>query len=139
MAPNLRPADRAEVIAAYGSADIEAALAACVRQSLVARVWVVDGEPACLFGLTGAVMGEVGSPWFLSTALIEKHGRYFARHCRRYLRDMLTMFPTLVNYVDERYACSIRWLQWMGFHLDEPQPYGPLGMPFRRFELKAGS
>lgn len=137
MAPLLRDQDRAEVMAAYGSDDMQRALMLCVEQSLVARVWVVDGQPACMFGITGSVFGQVGHPWFLSTALVEKNSRFFVRQCRRYLKEMLKLFPVLENYVDARYACSIRWLEWMGFKLDAPSPYGPLGVPFRRFELKA--
>ncbi|MNC81827.1 hypothetical protein D3C75_1350850 [compost metagenome] len=48
---------------------------------------------------------------------------------------MLERHPTLTNYVDARNLAAIRWLQWLGFRMDSPVPYGPHRLTFRQFHL----
>ena len=45
-------------------------------------------------------------------------------------------YTWLVNWVDDRNTCAIRWLKWMGFTIHEPEPYGVANLPFRRFDMK---
>lgn len=136
VAAAMRQADRDEVWATSHSTP-ERALARGVANST--RVWVglVDGEPACLFGVAprSIVLGE-GTPWLLGTEATVRYQRAFLAASRVCVDAMLAVYPRLVNYVDDRNEASKRWLLWLGFTLDEPAPYGVDGLMFRRFTME---
>ncbi|WP_017773847.1 hypothetical protein [Paraburkholderia kururiensis] len=136
LAANLRDEDRAEVHALTG-ADPERVIAFCAHTSIFSWVWLVDGNPAAIFGLSAdSLMSETGMPWLLTTPLVELQPITFLRHGRTWRDRMAAMFPHLENYVDARYARCIRWLEWLGFEIHPAAPYGVHGMPFHRFEMR---
>lgn len=132
-----RQADVEEVYAAAGSTIADSILFGLDHSDFARVVEVAEG-PACIFGICPlSSLTGVGVPWCLSTTLIEQYQFQFARGCRPYWRSARRNYQVLVNYVDDRYVVSQRWLRWMGFTLDAPEPYGPLGLPFRRFWWRA--
>lgn len=135
MAPRVRKAEQLEVADSHGMPMVQA-LRRDLEASISAWSWLVDGEPACMFGLVPS-RTALGSafPWFLSTDVVEKHAGYFARGCRTGLAEMLERHPRLFGMVDARYALSIRWLLWMGARVGEPRPWGVAGELFRPFEF----
>lgn len=137
VAPRLREADRMEVEACT-TLSMHDALATVINYSVSAWTIEVDGEPAGLFGVhPQSMLGGIGSPWMLGTPALETAASTLTREGRRYIRRMLDMFPTLINYTDVRNVKSIRWLRALGFSFDiAPQPYGLYGLPFYRFELR---
>lgn len=137
VAPQLRTADQIEVEACTKLA-IHEALATAVRCSTMVWTIEVDGEAAGLFGVCPwSLLGGIGSPWMLGTPALERAPRSLTREGRRYIRRMLSPFPTLINYTDARNVKSIRWLRALGFVFDtEPVAYGLYGLPFFRFELR---
>ena len=42
----------------------------------------------------------------------------------------------LLNFVDNRNIKAQNWLRWLGFTLEEPEPHGVAGLPFRRFWMR---
>lgn len=139
MAPRLRPEDLLEMQAATAE-DPELALERAIRESVLAFAWIVEGRVACLFGIalgTHSVIGGAAHPWLMSTALVAQHRYAFLRRYRPYLARFANVYPVLYNYVDARYAKSVRWLRWMGFTLHPAEPYGRLGLPHHRFELRS--
>lgn len=135
MAPRMREAEVAEVMASAGLAP-EAMLCAELARSSVAWAWIVEGEVGCMFGIaTGALLDIDSYPWFLTTPLVERHSRHFARACRELLPELLEHHPRLVGMVDARYALSIRWLTWLGAKISPAQPWGVEGRPFCRFVI----
>jgi hypothetical protein len=136
LAPVMRRADREEVWAAAGLRPL-AALERSLDASCLAWTWLVDGRPACMFGLaTASLMSGIGEPWMLTSELILSHQTAFLRHYRPFLAEMRALFPVLTNWVDARYIASIKWLQWMGFEIHAAEPYGPFGMLFHRFDMR---
>jgi hypothetical protein len=136
MAPNLRQADLDEV---WASAQLEGDQALLRGFSCSSHAWTgtVDGEPACMFGVVPAsIMSGIGVPWMLGTDLVERHATAFLRRNKPYVKQMTAAYNYLVNYVDDRNVKAIAWLKWLGFTMREPQQYGALGMPFRRFEMR---
>jgi hypothetical protein len=136
VAAALRAADVAEVWATARLSPEDA-----VRRSLAASplAWagLVDERPVCLFGAgCWSLLGEVGVPWLLGTAEIERHAAAFLRRNRAYVARMRQTFPVLRNHVDARNRVSIRWLRWLGFTIAPAQPYGPFGLPFHPFEMR---
>ena len=138
MAPRMRQADRDEV---WASAMLtpEQALSMSVRTSMRSWAGIIDGEVVCIFGVGApSMLSDVGIPWMLGTDSLERYQRTFLRRCRRYVAEMLDGYRVLVNFVDERNTVSQRWLAWLGFTLQDPEPHGPLGLPFRRFYMTRG-
>jgi hypothetical protein len=135
MAPNMRAAEVEEVLASHGLTP-EAALLRELESSSVAWSWVVDGEVACMFGIINPdLFGEAAYPWFLTTPLVEKHSRQFARACKSLLPELIEHHPKLAGMVDARYTLSLRWLQWLGARIEPAIPWGVAGALFHHFEL----
>jgi hypothetical protein len=135
MAPRLRAADAAEIWATAGMTALDH-LEYAIVVSVSALAWIVEGEVACLFGVAApAVLGAVGHPWLLSTAVVVRHPMPFLRRYRPYLEHLLALYPVLMNYIDARYAMAVRWVRWMGFTVAEAVPFGPFGMLHHPFWL----
>ena len=135
MAPSVRAAEVLEVSASHG-VGVEEALLQELDRSVSAWTWLVDGRPACMFGIVAPLaLSYTSAPWFLSTELVDQHAYAFARACRRLLPELLEHHPRLVGMVDARYALSVRWLSWLGARLGEPEPWGVAGALFQRFEI----
>lgn len=137
IAERTRAADRAEFWALACQAP-EQVMGHALRSSKLAWTGLIDGVPVCMFGVVSAsILGDVGRPWMVGTDHLDRHPFVFLRRCKGCVADMLAAFSTLENYVDQRNARAIEWLQWLGFDLNWPgQPMGPYGLPFIRFEMR---
>jgi len=134
----MRQADRDEVLASCGLHPVKA----CV-DSAMASDWVValvreDTDMAwAVFGVSPDWLPGYGVPWLLAAPeMEERFSRTFLRYCRVFLRRMLESYTVLANRVDARNEAAIRWLTWLGFTLRDPAPWGPLGLPFHKFEMR---
>jgi hypothetical protein len=136
MAPRVRAAEVREIKASHGL-DAEQMLIGELADSDAAWTWLVDGVPACMFGVMTmpVLLGGESFPWFFSTELVNKHARQFARTCKELLPELLAHHPRLVGRVDARYALSIRWLRWLGAEIGEAAPYGVEQLPFHSFVI----
>tara|TARA_Y100000034_G_scaffold89640_1_gene107898 strand:+ start:446 stop:907 length:462 start_codon:yes stop_codon:yes gene_type:complete len=95
---------------------------------------LANGEVACIFGVgSSSILTGLGSPWMLTSPILEAHGKVFLRGCRMWMGDQKQKWLKLDNFVDARNERAVKWLRWMGFDLDEPAPYGPDGMDFHKF------
>lgn len=137
ISARMRRADIDEVMASGGHDPMTA-----LRESLdsAAKAWtaLVNDEPGCMFGVTALdILSGLGCPWLLGTNLVEKNSIAFLRRSKRYVAEMLDLFPYLYNFVDARNRLSIRWLKWCGFDFAKtPKPYGVAQLPFYRFEMR---
>lgn len=134
----MRRADMAEVWAQAGLDPLEGIrLSMAVSKRTI--VGLVNGRHACIFGIASrSLLSDCGVPWLLGTKLIERHQLGFLRRCGPMLEELAAGFGRLENYVDARNAVSIKWLGWLGFTIEAPEPYGPFGLPFRRFHKELG-
>jgi hypothetical protein len=137
LAQNLRDSDRAEM-RAYGHTDSdEVALRRCVATSVLAWSAYIDGELACILGVSPlSMVSGIGSPWMMGTPVLDAHSRILVRMTPEYIARMLKAFPHLVNFVHTKNRTSVRWLRRLGFTLHEAMPYGALGEPFHKFEMR---
>lgn len=136
MLPNIRQADIDEFIAASGQTP-EQVMAHALRVSTMAWSGIADGKVVNIFGVAPAsLLGKKGIPWMVGSTLIDQHARVFLRRSRHALAEMLELYPHLENYVDQRNHVAKAWLHWLGFHLEEPAPYGVQGLPFHRFYME---
>ena len=137
LACNIRDEDRRE-INAWTRSGVMHGLYRSYRVSTHCWTAMLDDKVLFMFGVAPiSVLGRVGSPWLIAAKGVEKVQRQFIRECRDYLKEMLRVYPELRNYVDVRNNASIRWLEWMGFTLGEPVPFGLNGEPFIPFARRA--
>jgi hypothetical protein len=128
----LRPGDAHEV-AAYGLNPSEA-IGQSLARALWAETYLADGEVAAIGGLSVTMMvGGVGQPWLLTGPACERYKKTFLKETRRQVERMRAEMLPLVNFVDADYARAVRWLRWLGFTIDPPQPMWR--GTFRRFHM----
>lgn len=139
--PNLRGADRDELIAASGS-DVLGQLREAVelsrgRLGQMAFVAEHDGEIVALFGFVPAsALSGTAYPWLVGTPGLARVPGMLNRLSRAYCSAVLGEYPLLFNHVDARNKTSIAWLKRLGFEVGEAQPFGVEGLPFHRFEMR---
>ncbi len=133
FAERMRQEDRNEIRRGSG---LDPLVALMVANMVSTECWVafVDKEPIAIWGLNnwGVITGR-GSPWALTTDLVDKHWRGFARASRVELERMRQQCPNGLQVdVDVKYRAACRWLKWLGFELHGPKAHGPNGEPFYR-------
>lgn len=137
LAPRLRQADLDEIAAVSGRAPREA-LEGSVAMSTHSWAVEIDGELACLMGVTPvSILAGIGCPWLLGSDAVARHAGAFIKQTLVYIPLMLEAYPHLFNLVDARNTKAIRWLKRAGFNVMEPMLYGRAKMPFHPFEMKA--
>lgn len=136
MLPRVRQADIDEFHAANGW-DARRVLECGLRTSTFCCSGLINGRVITIFGVApGSIIGGTGLPWLVGTDDLEKYQRTFLRHCRKVVHAMLTVYPYLENYVDERNHVAKSWLKWLGFELDSAAPFGINDLPFHRFHME---
>lgn len=121
LADHMRAEDRAEV-EAMGHTPHEAMERALQVSGRDCYAMLIDGKVAAVGGVaTFNLLARAGSPWLLTTVLVEKHPKEFYRITRQAVSILRDQFDYLVNLVDTRHEKAMRWLRRLGFHV-EPQP-----------------
>lgn len=136
VAAHLRESDRRELCAMRGGdVDVKRQLALAVLVS--SHYWTVAAEnPIAIFGVSPMDRANgIGSPWLLATDEAPHSPKDWIRLSKKYLQLMTKEYPVLINYVDARNRRSIAWLKHLGFRFGDPEPLGPYGIPFCRFEM----
>lgn len=137
IAETMREHDRREIWLAARETPLSS-LQKGVKISDRIAMLVIDDEPCSIFGLVvNDILTGHGTPWLLSSESILNHKREFLLQSPVVLDEMLNMCETLVNYVHVENEFSIRWLNRIGFVLDDPSPYGACGAMFHKFHMRA--
>lgn len=134
---NVRQQDIDEIYASGGWTIRE-----CLEWAFENSFWVStilnDDEPVAILGVTPySYVSEVAVPWLIATKSVTKIPVQFLRISRKYVQTVSDIYPILINYVDDRHSESIRYLKSVGFSVSDPEPYGYLQLPFRKFTLCA--
>lgn len=133
VAPILRQVDLDEIAASSGRNPLRV-LRLSILSSDVCRIGLVDGVPACIYGVAQpTVMSDVGSIWMLGTHILQDHVVTFLRRNKAEVDAMSEGFSRLENHCDARNKPTLRWLKWLGFTIEEAEPYGVKGLPFHYF------
>lgn len=134
VAAHLRRSDRDELAATAPIAGPTAIARSIRAAGPQARAGLIDGVPACVFGVSAlSVLSDVGAPWLVGTAALERHAVPFLRRNRGFIAQWRGLYARLENMVDARHTVSVRWLGWLGFTLDPPFAWGHAGLLFHRF------
>lgn len=138
IAATARQADRDEIEEGCGQS-IASALTLGLRSSVAPMVIAWGHTPLAALGDASYSPGAgIGIPWLISTTAIERHPLAFLRVCKPLVAQMLDRHFSLINYVDARNVAAIRWLEWLGFSMGSPTPYGPKQLLFRQFQMTRG-
>jgi hypothetical protein len=139
MRDHLRESDRQEIAASHAHTPYEAMSYGLRHSSFYATV-LYAGEPVAMFGVVESEENKrAGAVWLLATNGIYRMRWTFLKLSRQYLNLMMSRYPLLYNFVDERNTVTIKWLAWCGAVFDEPKPYGVQGLPFRYFTFERES
>lgn len=136
LAPRLRAED-VEEVEALGFTPRQS-LRKNFYESCVRKTIMVDGEVAACFGLRGTIVGETGHIWLLTSHLVEGVYLALASAYRKQMREFLEIYPRLENYCLASYTKSLGLMKLSGFTVHDPQPFGPRGVLFCRFEASRG-
>lgn len=116
----------------------------CMRRGLAISAacytGFVDDAPACMFGVSPlSILSGIGVPWLVGTNKLRRWSAQKAllSEAEPVVQHFLTLFPLLVNVVDERNTSARRWLARLGFDFGDPSPMGPDNLLFRPFYLRA--
>lgn len=130
IASNIRPMDAFELKMFLGKSPIEGMEFILGRAN---KAWTVihKGTPAVMFGynVTSAIE-RVASPFMIATEYAASHPFLFARYSKVVAQYFEGFF--LLNYVLDKNVDAKKWLQWMGFHLNDPI-IAATGEPVRMF------
>lgn len=140
LLPRMRRADWFELFHACGIPP-DAALWEAFAKSLRRRAALRDGQVLALWGVVPFAGYEgAGVPWFVAADGVEREARAFATHARQEVAQLMDGFTLLVNMVSAEHGAAVRFLDWCGFDVAETaEPFGPLGRPFYRFTMQAGT
>ena len=134
LVANIRPSD-AEEIRALG----EDPLPSMIKSLKVSRDPVAvlsDGRVISIFGVgVPSLLSDLGVPWMIGAAELPRHKKALLKASRAWVWQARHEYRYLCNYVDARHHSAIRWLRWMGFAIEAPAPFGPLKMPFHKFDM----
>jgi hypothetical protein len=131
IANNLRDIDRREAEAMGFTA--KSALRAALAQSVNAWTALVDDRPEAMFGVVvESALGGEGTPWFLGTDEVYRHGRELVMWGPPMISRLTDSRMRLRNLVSAENVRAIRLLKKWGFTVsDDEQEFG--GMMFRLF------
>lgn len=138
LIPQLRPGDREEVIAADG--DLERGCLNALHLSDPSATGAMRDREGGLIAVYGAaplsvLAGSQAAPWMLGTPRMRTNAMAVFHDMKRYVEFLREHYSRLFNYVDARNVESAGWLSRLGFTMGEPEPRGPLGLPFLPFHM----
>lgn len=129
----LRESDVKEIWASCHNVSREA-LQSGLERSVYCMTIVKDGEPIGMFGVRGeSVVGSVGIVWALGTDRIKEVPMTVLMRSRKYIDQMLSIYPMLTNFVHAENLVSLRWLKKLGATILEKKPFGCDSELFHQF------
>lgn len=107
-----------DLLVQFGAKITAAQFAANCEQSLDVRQIRIGGTIMAVHGIVAdSFFSREAFIWMVTTDAVRP--RSFARWSRVYVRDLLARYSALHCVVDRNNAISQRWLQWLGFELQE--------------------
>jgi hypothetical protein len=99
-----------------------------------AHVARVAGALVAVFGVEGSMLQGRACIWLVGTQLLDQYPVQFVKQTRQYLDQWRADYGRLFNWVAAINKRTRRWLQFAGFEIGAPAPYGPYKTAFCYFE-----
>lgn len=132
VAEIMRKEDCDEVMASGGYTPDEALRSAFFASDFCSTAYL-RGDLVAMFGVVRAHGVNIG--WVLTTENVEKHPFLFYKACKKTISELLDVYPSLVNMIDDRHKRALSWAKHIGFDIGPAVPFGPNKMLFRRVEI----
>jgi|GEM_PF-263118 hypothetical protein len=100
------------------------------------RAWFCDEELVCIAGCAPRSM-LMAAPWLLGTDKLDGCLKSLHKLAGQGVREMLAIYPTLFNIVDERQLKVVNWLKALGFEIVDCPAVKP-GFGVKGFLMRAG-
>lgn len=113
--PERRTIERFNIKAGY-------LLESTIEQSQNSYVALVDGVPACAWGIDSVTLLGDQKMWMITTPLVEDHPVAFLRMSRAFVEAARAKLGPIEGAVDSENEISLRWLRWIGFRVVEDGP-----------------
>ena len=111
--------------------DKEAIVKSAVNEASYVFTALIDGKPACMWGIYQQTMlSDTAYMWLITTPLVEEHQFFFARKSYIYLAELKLHFRVIQGHVDSRFKRSVKWLKWLGFTIYPDMNDGTFRRPF---------
>lgn len=131
LARRLREADKRELLEVSGVGP-RAGLRSSVVASEDVRGFYLDGRLIGAAGLHALPLLGVGVPWFLGAPEVSRRPVELVRTSKRLVSEWLGRVERLENVVAASHEESVRYLQHLGFIVEEARG-NPAGFAVRRF------
>ena len=86
----------------------------------------------CSFGVAPIEGTNIGSAWLLGTRRLPRIKKFFLKHSKERMMELLDGFDYLTNYVMRSNKLSIKWLEWLGAEFSDCQYEGYLSFILER-------
>lgn len=132
IAASMRPADQKEVSLLSGQGPLDALTQSFVHSN-VTRTLSYQDQPLIMYG-TAEFQPGVGIVWGLGSEALDDHVVGFLRMSRPEVEILQGSYQTLFNYVHAENELHLKWVQFVGFTLFDPQTHesGETVIPIQR-------
>ena len=86
----------------------------------------------CSFGVAPIEGTNIGSAWLLGTRRLPTIKKFFLKHSKERMEELLDGFDYLTNFVMKSNTLSYRWLKWLGAEFNDCQYDGYLSFILER-------
>ena len=132
VAPEMRSQDVTEISYSNGLDPLTALIEANRVSQVCNSVIHEDGSVVAMFGVSDN--GIFASPWLLGTDKLLDTRREFVPQAKKWVEEMSSIYPILLNYVHVDNTVSERWLKSLGFEFIKlEKEYGVGKQPFYQF------
>lgn len=134
---HLRKEDHVECMAMSGR-DADICLVEAVRRSGDdCFVGMIGDDPVLAFGCAPqSILSFSGVPWMLASERISEVKFKVVKQSRGFIKGFLRNYGVLENFVHAENKISIKWLEWCGFNIGNPEPIGRHGELFHHFWMR---
>ena len=73
----------------------------------------------CSFGVAPIEGTNIGSAWLLGTRRLPSIKKFFLKHSKERMEELMDGFDYLTNFVMKSNTLSYRWLKWLGAEFND--------------------
>ena len=133
LAPNLRKADKREMLAATGKVGASS-LEKGIRDCDECWCLELEDEPVALYGYRDGGDGSAFI-WLMGSDRINDITWQFLRQSKNTIKYVTKKYHTLWSLSDIRNTKHQEWYEWLGFKVIKEVTAGPFNLPFNLIEL----
>tara|TARA_Y100001963_G_scaffold148439_1_gene226330 strand:- start:365 stop:814 length:450 start_codon:yes stop_codon:yes gene_type:complete len=131
IALHMRLEDQEEIMLSHGITPVEAINYSYDNSEICHGIEGDDGMPVGLMGICGDRIWMLGTEEIAAT---KNHRLQLCLQGRRWVDSyMKGGGKPIGNHVFSKNKMSIKWLEHLGFSIEEPAPFGPFGALFCQF------